>query len=111
MSSVEEKLDRLLELQEINARNIMTLYRRTTALAHMVEAIAENKEPHLPKTLRAEIDASLDVDAFANLARQDKAEFIRRYGQHVLDVLQKKGVEHISRIGEFAPLKSSEVLN
>lgn len=106
LTSIEEKLDALLRLEQMNANNILALYRRTTALAHMVEAVAEGREPRLPQTIRAEIDASLNADAFEQLARQDLPEFLRRYGQGVLDVLQKQGVTAITRIGELAPLKS-----
>ena len=104
--SMEEKLDRLLELQEQTSRNIYALYRRTTALAHMMEALSDGAEPRLPKTMRAEIDASLNPDYFEQLAKKDSAEFIRRYGEQVLDVLQMQGIAAITRIGEFAPLKS-----
>lgn len=106
LQSIEEKLDRLLKLAQMNANNIFALYRRTTALAHMVEAAADGREPRLPKTIRAEIDASLNEDAFEQLARQDAPEFVRRYGEEVLNVLQQRGVQAITRIGEFAPLKS-----
>lgn len=106
LKTIEEKLDALLRLEQMNANNIYALYRRTTALAHMVEAVAEGREPRLPQTIRAEIDASLNADAFEQMARQDASEFIRRYGKQVLEVLQKQGVDAISRIGDFAPLKS-----
>ncbi len=62
--------------------------------------------PRLPKTIRAEIDASLNAEAFEQMARQDPAEFTHRYGDQVLEILQKQGVNAISRIGDFAPLKS-----
>ena len=111
MSELEAKLDALLELERMNARNIFALYRRTTALAHMVEAVADGQEPRLPKTIRAEIDASINPEVFEQLAREDKDEFLRRYGQEVLNVLQQKGIDAISKIGDFAPLKSQETLN
>lgn len=104
--ALEQKLDELLELERMNARNIFALYRRTTALAHMVEAVADGREPRLPRTLRAEIDASLDAESFEALAREDEAEFLRRYGQEVLDILRRRGVDVITKIGDFAPLKS-----
>ena len=107
--TTDEKLDRLIELEEMNARNIYALYRRTTALAHMVEAVADGKEPRLPKVLRAEIDASLNPDAFEALADKDADEFTRRYGEDVLNVLRTKGVDVITKIGDFAPLKSEGV--
>lgn len=105
LARIEAKLDELMQVQQMNARNIFTLYRRTTALAHMVEAAAEGREPRLPMIMRAEIDASLDAEAFENLAHKDKDEFVRRYGDVVLNVLQGQGVEAISKIGEFAPPK------
>jgi len=106
LKAIEKKLDELLELERVNARNIGTLYRRTTALAHMVEAVAEGREPRLPKTIRAEIDASLNPKYFSELATKDKSEFLRLYGQQVLEILQQQGVEAISRMGDFSPLKS-----
>ena len=111
LQQIEDKLDRLLKLAQMNANNIFALYRRTTALAHMVEAVADGREPRLPKTIRAEIDASIDAENFEILARQDAAEFTRRYGEGVLEVLQKQGVDAITKIGEFAPLKSEGVIN
>lgn len=107
--TTDEKLDRLIELEEMNARNIYALYRRTTALAHMMEAVADGSEPRLPKVLRAEIDASLNPDLFETLADKDEMEFTRRYGQAVLEVLRSKGVEAITKIGDFAPMKSEGV--
>lgn len=107
LERIESKLDELLKTQHMNAHNIFTLYRRTAALAHMVEAAAEGREPRLPKILRAEIDASLDAEAFENLALKDREEFVRRYGETVLKVLQGQGIEAISKIGEFAPLKNA----
>lgn len=109
--TLEAKLDELLELERLNARNIFALYRRTTALAHMVEAVADGREPRLPRVMRAEIDASVNPEAFEHLALQDKEEFLRRYGQGVLDVLHRHGIDAITKIGEFAPLRSREVLN
>lgn len=111
LANIESKLDQLLKLAQMNANNIFALYRRTTALALMVEAVAEGREPRLPKVLRAEIDASIDAESFEVLARQDAAEFTRRYGEGVLEVLQKQGADAITKVGEFAPLKSEEVIN
>ncbi|MCI5049758.1 MAG: hypothetical protein MRY32_05440 [Rickettsiales bacterium] len=108
LTSIESKLDELLELQKMNARNIYTLYRRTTALAHMVEALSDGQEPRLPKTLRAEIDASLSPEYFSDLAERDKDEFTRRYGEQVFEILKKKGIDSITKIGEFAPTKHEQ---
>ena len=108
MTSIHAKLDELLKLERMNANNIFALYRRTTALAHMVEAIADGREPRLPKTIRAEIDASINPDAFESLGMKDAPEFIRRYGEMVLDVLRKQGIDAITKIGDFAPLKSEQ---
>lgn len=106
LKSIEQKLDALLEISHSNSRNIYALYRRTTALAHMMESLAEGREPRVPKTMRAEIDASLHPDYFENLAHDDRAEFVHRYGEAVLEVLQKRGIDAITKIGDFAPLKS-----
>lgn len=106
LASLEKKLDQLLELERMNAQNIFTLYRRTTALAHMMEMIAQGKEPRLPMVVRAEIDASVNPEYFIAMATEDKAEFIRRYGQSVLDILNKHGIDAISKIGEFSPPNS-----
>ncbi len=101
--SIHQKLDALLALEKRNATNIIALYRRMTALAYMVEAVAEGREPRMPKVLRAEIDASLHPELFLELADKDKPEFLRRYGEVVLNVLRTQGIDAISKIGEFAP--------
>ena len=108
-ASIHEKLDELLKLERSNANNIFALYRRMTALAHMVEAVADGREPRLPKVLRAEIDASINPDIFEELGKKDPEEFKRRYGDMVLDVLNRQGIDAITKIGEFAPMKSEEV--
>ncbi|GEM_PF-1801379 len=106
IDALERKIDRLTELVANESRNMVALYRRSTALMHMVESVADGQEPRLPKVVRAEIDASISPDAFIELAEKDEEEFIRRYGQEVLKVLKERGIEVITRIGEFAPLKS-----
>lgn len=108
MKELEKKIDQLLELEKMNARNIYALYRRTTALAHMMEMIAQGKEPRLPMVVRAEIDASVNPEYFEELAKEDKKEFVRRYGQSVLDILNKHGIDAITKIGEFAPPRNEQ---
>lgn len=105
LKDIEEKLDRLLKLTQTNSNNIQALYRRSTALAHMVETIAAGREPRLPKTMRAEIDASVMPDVFELLARQDPTEFVRRYGHDVLDIFNKQGIEAITTMGDLTPSK------
>ncbi len=106
LKRIEDKLDKLLEQEQLNGRNIYALYRRTTALAHMVEAASEGKEPRLPKTLRAEIDASLNPEWFSELAQKDSAEFIHRYGEGVLELLRARGIDVITKMNDFAPSKA-----
>lgn len=109
LKRLEQKIDELIQMQKVSTHNIYALYRRTTALAHMLEATSEGKEPRLPKTLRAEIDASLNPEWFVQLAEQDKSEFVRRYGDEVFDLLMQHGVGVISKMQDFAPGKSEGV--
>jgi hypothetical protein len=111
LSQIEAKLDELLQIERMNARNIFTLYRRMTALAHMVEAVSDGREPRLPKVVRAEIDASVNPEAFEELARKDKQEFTHRYGEDVYNLLQRQGIDSISKIGEFAPARQEFTVN
>lgn len=105
VEALEKKLDELLEISQQNSRNMVVLYRRTTALALMMEALAEERQAPIPKVIRAEIDASLYPEEFENLARSDAKEFITRYGEDVLKVYQKKGLDGIGRLSDFAPSK------
>lgn len=106
--SIESKLDELLEISQQNARNMVVLYRRTTALALMMEALAEERQAPIPRVIRAEIDASLYPEEFENLARSDSDEFITRYGEDVLKVFQKNGLDGIGRLSDFAPSKKDK---
>lgn len=103
LKAIEEQLEELIKLTRSNQHNTHAIYRRTTALAYMLERIASHSEVQIPKIIRAEIDASLHPDLFVELAKKDEAEFIRRYGDITLKVLREKGIESISRIGDFAP--------
>lgn len=103
------EIKKLLSLQEEALRqikqqshNILVLYRRTTVLAHMLESIAKHNDMRIPKTIRAEIDASLRPEEFASLARQDEAEFVARYGESTLAVIKEQGLQAISTIGDLA---------
>lgn len=107
-SPLEQKLDRMLALQESmmqqlqsQSNNVLVLYRRTTALALMLETIAKKDDLKMPKIIRAEIDASLRPDEFEQLAKQDQDEFITRYGETTLKILKEQGMNAISRIGEL----------
>lgn len=96
----QEKMQKLLEAQH---RNILVLYRRTTALALMLEAISKDEKLKMPKIIRAEIDASLYPEEFTALAEQDPEEFKRRYSQTAYDVLTKLGLEAIGRVSDLPP--------
>jgi hypothetical protein len=103
--TTDSKLDKLLagqaqmqKLLEAQHRNILVLYRRTTALALMLEAISKDEKLKMPKVIRAEIDASLRPEEFVNLAEKDPAEFKLRYGQTAYDVLMKQGIDAIGRV-------------
>lgn len=105
---MEQKLDQLLaqqqqmqKLLESQHRNILVLYRRTTALALMLEAISKDEKLKMPKVIRAEIDASLHPDEFVALAEQDSQEFIARYGQTAYEVLNKQGLDAIGRVSDM----------
>ena len=109
LKALEDKVDMLLKLAQQNANNLITIYRRTTALAHMIEAVAGHREPRLPLVVRAEIDASLDPVNFANLAQEDPEEFKARYGELVLEILKQYGMDAISKIGELTPEQKQQV--
>jgi hypothetical protein len=95
---------RLLELMENQSRNLMVLYRRTTALALMLEALSKQESMQVPRAIRAEIDASLRPEEFALLAKQDAEEFKSRYGEQTYQIMQERGIEAISRIGDLTSL-------
>lgn len=106
--TTDTKLDQLLanqakmqQLLEAQYRNILVLYRRTTALALMLEAISKDEKLKMPKVIRAEIDASLHPEEFVALAQQDAAEFKNRYGQIAYDVLTKQGLDAIGRVHDI----------
>ncbi len=103
-----QKLDQLLtqqsqmqKLLEAQHRNILVLYRRTTALALMLEAISKDEKLKMPKVIRAEIDASLFPNEFITLAEKDPAEFKLRYGHTAYDVLIKQGLDAIGRVHDM----------
>ncbi len=106
----EEKLDHILDRQEkmqkmleSQHRNLLVLYRRTTALALMLEAISKDEKLKMPKVIRAEIDASLRPEEFVALAEQDPEEFKSRYGAIAFDVLMNQGLDAIGRVGDITP--------
>jgi hypothetical protein len=107
LNRVEAKLDAMIQLMQQNQINIAALYRRTAALAHMIEATSEGNQPRLTKVLRAEIDASLEPEMFQELAEQDPDEFINRYGEETLKVVTEMGFHAISTIGELEPSKET----
>lgn len=113
--TAEEKLDQLLasqaqmqKLLEAQHRNILVLYRRTTALALMLEAVSKDEKMRMPKVIRAEIDASLRPEEFVNLAEKDAEEFKKRYGQTAYDVLIKQGLDAIGRVGDITSGSENE---
>jgi hypothetical protein len=99
LKRLEDKLDQLIELEKQNANNIRAVYRRTTALAYMIEAAGG--EVRMPSVIRAEIDASLDKESFAALAKNDPQEFVARYGEAVLEILRTYGVQAVSTMGQL----------
>lgn len=106
LDALEKKINRLLRLAEGNAQAINTLYRRTIALAQMMEAMHEGREPRVTRSLRSEIDASLHPEEFLELARRDPHEFIERYGQALLQQVLQMGIEGVGTMGELAPKKA-----
>lgn len=115
MSDVLEILKRIEQRQEEMARaldsvrhDLVTVYRRTTVLAQMIDAVWQCREPRMPATLRAEIDASLHPEEFIELAAKDPEEFTRRYGAATLTVLKDLGLNGITRLGELAPAREGE---
>lgn len=106
LEMLDKKLNRLLQLAEGNAQAINTLYRRSIALAQMIEALHEGKEPRLTRALRSEIDASLHPEEFLGLARRDPHEFIERYGQQLLQQVLQLGLDGVGTMGELAPKKA-----
>tara|TARA_B100001123_G_scaffold429828_1_gene548884 strand:+ start:1012 stop:1359 length:348 start_codon:yes stop_codon:yes gene_type:complete len=109
LTRLEEKVDKLLELQKQNANNIIAVYRRTTALAYMLEAGLNPGQMRMPSVIRAEIDATLDAEAFEALAKQDPAEFMARYGEAVLEIVRSHGVRAISTMGELTQVDTRKV--
>ena len=104
----DEKLTLLLKQQgelfqvlQLQQQNLHVLYRRTTVLAHMLDALAKQGDVAVPRTIRAEIDASLRPEEFAELAKEDEAEFIRRYGMQTLEIMKKHGLSAISTVGDL----------
>lgn len=110
LKSIEEKLDALLHLSQQNANNIIAVYRRTTALAYMIEALSQRGELQTPTVMRAEIDASLNPEEFAALYDKDPDEFVKRYGPGVKEIVAHYGAEAISTMGELTQ-KLQRVVN
>lgn len=115
--TTEEKLDQLLtqqqqmlEMLKSQSHNILVLYRRTTALALMLEAISKDEKLKMPKVIRAEIDASLRPEEFVILAEQEPDEFKKRYGETVYKIWQTKGLNAISRLGEMVHIETKPTL-
>lgn len=106
LDALEKSVNRLLRLAEGNAQAINALYRRSIALAQMIEALHEKREPRVTRALRSEIDASLHPEEFLELARRDPHEFVERYGQHLLQQVLQLGMEGVGTMGELAPKKS-----
>ncbi|MBY0355645.1 MAG: hypothetical protein K2Q12_07945 [Rickettsiales bacterium] len=106
LEAMEKKLSRILRLAENNAQAINTLYRRTIALAQMVEALHNQQEPRVTRALRSEIDASLRPEEFIDLARRDPAEFMERYGEALLQQVLRLGIDGVGTMGELAPQKA-----
>lgn len=106
IDELNEKLDRILEMVESNHQNTVTVYRRTSALAQMVEALAEGREPRITRAMRAEIDASLNPKDFVQLAENDPDAFVHRYGKQVYNSWKTSGLSAILPIGDLAPTKS-----
>ena len=106
LDAIEKKLNRLLRVAESNAQSINTLYRRSIALAQMIEATHEGREPAVTRALRSEIDASLRPNEFLDLARRDPGEFIERYGEQLLQQVLRFGIDGVGTMGEIAPKKT-----
>ncbi len=100
----------MLQTLQMQSNNILVLYRRTTALALMLEAIAKKEDLKMPKVIRAEIDASLYPDRFMDLAQKDQDEFIARYGESTLKTLNEQGMHAISKIGELSEMPKPTTL-
>ncbi len=103
LARLEEKLDQLIRMTEENIHNTAVVYRRTTALAQMVEALAEGREPRLTRNMRAEIDASLHGEEFAQMMQSDPEAFIRLYGKEVYELCRDRGKGGILTMGNLAP--------
>ncbi len=106
LAHIEKMLQDILRIVQSNHYNTVTIYRRTAALALMVEAVGEGREPRITKSMRAEIDASLNPKEFSDLATNDPDAFIHRYGKMVYSNWQKSGMEGVLPIGDFAPTKT-----
>ncbi len=102
LEDLEAQLAHVTELLEQTLGNTVVLYKRMGALAYMVECLAEQKQPSMTDAMRAEVDATLYPDEFADLAVKDPDEFCARYGDKVHARVMEHGVESICRFGELS---------
>ena len=114
---MQDKLEQLLaqqqqmlELLKSQSRNMRVLYRRTTALALMLEAISKDERLKMPKVIRAEIDASLRPQEFEALAREDPEEFKKRYGEIAYKVITERGMDFIGRVDDITTLEDKQTI-
>lgn len=117
MTNENKLLEQLLENQQAMqktiddmANNVLVLYRRTTALALMLETMSQQEGLRMPKVMRAEIDASLRPDAFRELAEKDPEEFRRHYGETTYKVYRTHGIEAICRLHDITKTPDKEKL-
>lgn len=92
------------------ANNVLVLYRRTTALALMLETMSKQEGMRMPKVIRAEIDATLHPEEFRELADKDPEEFRHQYGDTTYKILLKQGVDAICRLQDITQTTKKEKL-
>lgn len=100
--ALEAQVEQLTRLQEQTLGNTVILYKRINVLAQMIEALGAGTLPLPTRSMRAEIDASLQPEAFMELFRRDAQEFTRRYGEDIFEQVLTHGERAICRFGELA---------
>ena len=101
-SELEEKLKHMTALLEQTLSNSVVLYKRTAALAHMIEQLAQHHYPQMTYAMRAEIDVTLHKDDVEALHMHDPEEFKKRYGETIFEHVKKEGIDTICRFGELS---------
>lgn len=102
LEDMEAQLAHMTELLEQTLGNTVVLYKRMGALAYMVDCLAEQQQPQMTDAMRAEVDATLYPEEFAELAVRDAGEFVNRYGERIYERVLEHGADSICRFGELS---------